>query len=95
MHHKKAFSLPITLLSPQYVLDCVSAYLAAGNTSLIPSLKPSFSSLAVRKSGEGLAHFLTSDIKGRKTVEKPKLNVGVLGLRTARRTKVPGNTSQL
>ena len=30
------------------------------------------------------------DIKGRKTVERPKLNVGVLRLRTARRVKVSG-----
>ena len=29
-----------------------------------------------------------SDVK---TVEIPKVNVGVLGLRTARKTKVPGN----
>ena len=32
-----------------------------------------------------------SDVKGRKTVERLKMNVGVLGLRTARRAKVPGN----
>ena len=31
------------------------------------------------------------DVKGRKVVERTKLNVGELGLRTARRAKVPGN----
>ena len=28
-----------------------------------------------------------SDVKGRKTVERPKMNVGVLGLRTAKGTR--------
>ena len=32
-----------------------------------------------------------SDITGRKMVERPKMNVGILGLRTARRVKAPGN----
>ena len=32
-----------------------------------------------------------SDVKGRKMVQRFKMNVGVLGLRTARTAKVPGN----
>ena len=38
-------------------------------TNLVPSPMPSFSSHAVRKSGEGLVHFLVRDVKSRKSVD--------------------------
>ena len=60
-------------------------------TSPIPVPRPAFRRLQYRKAGRAGTFPHVSDIKGRKTVERPKMNVGVLGLRTARRVKVSGN----
>ena len=62
-------------------------------TSLVPSPTPSFSSLlsTIKRGGPGTFPHV-SDVKGRKGKKDRKFNVGVVGLRTARRAKVPGNT---
>ena len=72
--------------------SCMLVITVSGNYSLVPSPMPSFSLVAVRNAGEPGTFPHVSDIKGRKTVERPKMNVGVLGLRTARRAKVPGTS---
>ena len=58
----------------------------------VPSPTPSFfATFSTEKRGGPGTFPHVSDVKGRMTVERPKMNVGILGLRTARRAKVPGN----
>ena len=53
---------------------------------------PGPAQLCVACSGRGPGKFYhVSDVKGRKSVERLEMNVGVLGLRTARRANAPGN----
>ena len=61
--------------------------------SLVPSPTPSFSSLlsTVKRGGPGTFPHV-SDVKGRKGYKDRKQAWAYVGLRTARRAKVPGNT---
>ena len=56
-----------------------------------PVPHPAFRRLQYGKQGGPGTFPHVSDVKGRKTVERPKMSEGILGLRTARRAKIRGN----